>query len=1056
MPVLSNQIAFASSTLLLVSVVHIKPIVAQGSLACLDADPSSLQTDRWQQGNEQFRRGQFAQALVTYQQLLVKCRQLKDRSGETATLLRIGAVYRSLGQYTSALEAVQQGLEIAQVSDRAAEAEALNELGFIYRRLSQYEKSRERHEQALVIAQEVGDRAVAGEAQHHLGAVHTEVGNYEKAFPLYLQALEIRRELGDRRGEGRTLNNLGILHSRQGNYPQALEFYQQALSIRQELEDQAGIGRILSNLGNLYRRLGKYEQAIDSYQQALAILQRIGDHASVSRTLNGLGTVYEHLSQYPFALESYQQALTFAQAIGDRTGESNALDNIGGVYYSRSQYAQALDWYRQALAIKQDIGDQSGEATVLNNLGGVYTSLGQYAEALELLQRARAVRLQIGDRPGEGRLHSYIGIVNELQGKNLQALAHYQQALQIAQDGDRAGESQALELIGGVNTSLGLSAQALKFYEQALMVAQEIGDRAAEIRLLNGIGAVYVHQDRSEQALRFYQQALTIALAIGDRAGEGVTLNNVAVLSEQQPELAIAFYKQSVNVREGIRQDIKTLPQKLQQSYVDTVAQTYRRLADLLLSQGRLLEAQQVLELLKVQELEDYTQERSERQANVVLLPAEEAILTTYGSLITFGQQVAMCEQSQCQQLSQLRDRRDNLARQYRQAVSSLETEIRDRLSHDEGFIAPENLSRISRNITKAQPGTVLIYPLVLEDKLWLLWATQGRILSKREVAVGRQQLGETVLKFRYLLQDPHSKIEQVQGTAQQLYQWLIAPIEEELDRGETQYLVFALDTVTRYIPMGALFDGEQYLIEKYSMSTILSVELTDTEARLPDPQQSSVLAVGVSEAVAGYAPLPYVQTELDALVREGPDDRGIYSGNQFLNSQFDWRTLRDRLQGQQLLHIATHGEFVPGRRDESYLVLGTGERLPIPEIEVLADYLEDVHLVVLSACETALGGPDHDGIEIAGMSYYFLNGGAKTVMASLWKVNDASTSLLMQRFYRNLSQGAITKAQALRQAQLSLLEGEPLNPEEEFTEAEASFVHPYHWSPFILIGNGL
>ncbi len=162
----------------------------------------------------------------------------------------------------------------------------------------------------------------------------------------------------------------------------------------------------------------------------------------------------------------------------------------------------------------------------------------------------------------------------------------------------------------------------------------------------------------------------------------------------------------------------------------------------------------------------------------------------------------------------------------------------------------------------------------------------------------------------------------------------------------------------------------------------------------------------------------------------------------------------------------------MPGRPEESYLLLGDGEKLTIPRIETLQD-LVDTHLVVLSACETALGGSDQDGVEIAGISYYFLNQGAKAVMASLWLVNDASTSQLMQHFYGNLAQGTqqepITKSHALRLAQLSLLQGDPATEsvEERATITPISssgttshdvsnLSHPYYWAPFVLIGNNL
>ena len=212
------------------------------------------------------------------------------------------------------------------------------------------------------------------------------------------------------------------------------------------------------------------------------------------------------------------------------------------------------------------------------------------------------------------------------------------------------------------------------------------------------------------------------------------------------------------------------------------------------------------------------------------------------------------------------------------------------------------------------------------------------------------------------------------------------------------------------------------------------------------------------------------------------------------MGSPTRWTNLEDK----KLLHIATHGEFVPSSQDASFLVLGDGEKLTIEEIQILDDYLDNVHLVVLSACETGVGEAfltdlqQEEGIEINALSFYFLSGGAKTVMASLWRVDDASTSQLMQRFYCTLANEnpSLTKAEALRKAKMSLLNNTPLDCErstadgsfheiidrsswwakvldflsritklkkpEPSTAGGNDFTHPYYWSPFILIGNGL
>jgi CHAT domain-containing protein len=417
------------------------------------------------------------------------------------------------------------------------------------------------------------------------------------------------------------------------------------------------------------------------------------------------------------------------------------------------------------------------------------------------------------------------------------------------------------------------------------------------------------------------------------------------------------------------------------------------------------------------------------------------------------------------------------LVEQFNQDLQKIETEIRANRATDDVFFDPRKLAK-AREIVKAQPGTVMIYPLVLENKLWLLMYSEGDVVKKVEVNVGQQELGETVVKFRKLLESDSSDINEVKKTGKQLYDWLVKPIEPELKANSIKNLVFSLDRVTRYIPMSALFDGKQYLIENYTTYNVLSADLTDMGDKLPtETQNTPVLAMGLSDAVPGFNSLPNVPAELEAIVRtKTKDNPGIYPGMEFLNRAFDFRALRDNLTGHKILHLATHGVFVPGSSDQSFLLLGTGEQLSIPKINALTG-LSNIHLVVLSACETALAGPRQDGVEIASVAYYFMNQGAKAVMASLWLVNDASTSLLMQQFYKNLASGTpqkpMTKAEALRQAQLNLLQGNVTaadapqraivgvipRPGEQTTAGDRNspnFSHPYYWTPFILIGNGL
>jgi CHAT domain-containing protein len=374
--------------------------------------------------------------------------------------------------------------------------------------------------------------------------------------------------------------------------------------------------------------------------------------------------------------------------------------------------------------------------------------------------------------------------------------------------------------------------------------------------------------------------------------------------------------------------------------------------------------------------------------------------------------------------------------------------------------------------IVSAQPNTVLIYPLILKDKIWVLWASKGGITKSIEVPnVGLEKVSSNVLKLRNLLQSPNN-LEELQQTSKQLYDWLIpAELQAELNANKIEHLIFAPDSVTRYIPMGVLFDGKKYLIENYTIATIISADLTNTTARLPNSAKStSILAAGLSQSISGFSPLPNVLTEINAIVRTADNpNSGIYDGIKLLDRTFTRENLRDNLGNHAIAHIATHGKFVSGDADKSFLVLGDGKTLPIPEIEKFRG-LEKLHLVVLSACQTALGGTNGDGTEIAGISYYFLNTGAKAVIASLWEVSDDSTSLLMQQFYNNLAKSTastpITKAEAMRQAQLSLLQKQITAKDsirrgtlavvyEAGAKPTDNYAHPYYWSPFIIIGNG-
>lgn len=865
-------------------------------------------------------------------------------------------------------------------------------------------------------------------------------GQFLEAIRVSRQALELLEPTNSPYQRGILLDLIGQSHSQMGDLVVALNYYELSASAFRQAGAIDRVGRVLNTIGASYNEMGQFDTALDVFQQALPLLQQANDSYEQGNVLNNRGYSYFHLGRYYEALDSYQQALVMRDNVQDFGGRIVTQYNIGNVYTALGQYPLAIDLYRQVLDAVVALGDRSSESTILSNIAYAYTREKRYVEAIERYQQALMIAVEIGDRTLEGKIANNLG--------------------------------EAYRYIGQYE-------QSLTLLERSLQLTRATGDRYFEGRVLDSLGSLKKAQNDIYAALSYYEQALTVSQEIGDSETERLVLHNLGDLwsRQYQTTLAIAFYKQSVNVTEEIRRGLRSLPRDQRESYTETVADTYRQLADLLLQQNRLIEAQQVLELLKVEELREFTGVRATVTAEGVrYTPAEQQVLEAHGSLIAFGRALSACQQARCAELSVLGDRRQALVAEFNELVRSLEAEIRDRKGLDRAFYDPSSLLSRSQAIVKLQPGTVLIYPFVLEDRLWLLWATENTV-GKYDVSVTRQQLGEAAVRLRTLLGSPYSNINELKAVSQELYDWLILPLEAELGRNQIQHLVFALDRVTRYLPVAALYDGEQYLVERYTIASVLSAELTNTEVNPPLlPQISNVLAVGVSQAVAGFEALPYVPAELDALVlQDSGDERGLYPGRSFLDQEFTRPNLRDNVYGQRILHIATHAVFESSNYDASYLLLGTGNRFPIREIQDTLPILNDVELVVLSACQTALGAPGQDGLEIPGIAYYFLNNGAKTVMASLWNVNDASTSVLMQEFYSQLAAGTeqerVSKAEALRRAQLRFLRGEiissgdaergivgirPRVPGNVSESESGDLSHPFYWAPFILIGNGL
>jgi CHAT domain-containing protein len=331
-------------------------------------------------------------------------------------------------------------------------------------------------------------------------------------------------------------------------------------------------------------------------------------------------------------------------------------------------------------------------------------------------------------------------------------------------------------------------------------------------------------------------------------------------------------------------------------------------------------------------------------------------------------------------------------------------------------------------------------------------------VQTAAEYPIKAAELNAKVAALREALQDPRRD---PRPLAQELYKIIVGPVAKDLADAKAETLMWSLDGALRYVPIAALYDGRQYLVERYRNAVFTPASMS----RLKDQPRANWtgLGLGVSKAHGEFPALPAVPEELHGIFRDAPEGAGVgvLAGRVMLDEAFTADTLRAALRQRfPIVHVASHFAFQPGNETDSYLLLGDGTHLSLAQLKSANNLFGGVELLTLSACDTASGGAGADGREVEGFAVLAQRQGAKAVLASLWPVADASTKQLMQQFYqlRN-APTPLPKAEALRQAQLALLHSAATADADGprgvgQKSVGGNYAHPYFWAPFILIGN--
>lgn len=373
-------------------------------------------------------------------------------------------------------------------------------------------------------------------------------------------------------------------------------------------------------------------------------------------------------------------------------------------------------------------------------------------------------------------------------------------------------------------------------------------------------------------------------------------------------------------------------------------------------------------------------------------------------------------------------------------------------------------LGKIARQTGK-KPALVYVVPGSKQLQV-LLVMPQSQLIRRSIPEANGSVLLDVVQKFNQEITDPRKRTKtSYLATSKQLYQWLIAPLEPSLEAQNIDTLIFCLGGGLRTLPLAALNNGQQFLVEKYSIGLIPAFNITNTIYK--DSKNSLVLAMGASK-FTDKTSLPAVPVELSAIFKNfsGVQSPGPWQGKSLLNQRFTVNNLKSQRASQLfgIVHLATHAEFLPGEPSNSYIQFWD-TKLWLNQMRQLQWNNPLVELLVLSACRTALGDKDAE----RGFAGLAVQSGVKSALASLWSVSDEGTLALMVEFYQQLRIAPI-KAEALRQAQIAMLRGEVRLeagklrgstlrggvslPQNLAILENQNFSHPYYWAAFTMIGN--
>lgn len=929
------------------------------------------------------------------------------------------------------------------------QAVTLFSVAMAYAETGEGEKAMHAATRALPLAWASQDPGTKAWALDYLGAVHNRFGDKRKAIAFLQQALTRMRAAADRAGEGDVLNTLGMAHAWTGQPRKAIEYFDAAVLVFESLNNLTMAANLANNMGVTYGDLGEYHRALEHYQRALRLHRQLGNRVGEANTNNNMGTAYSSMADYQKALDSFRTAMEIHGSMGRKWDVAINLHNIAWVHSNLGDRRRARTFYEDALAILRDTRDQLGLSNTLNSLGDLSYEAGDWKKALEYHNEALSLRRSVGTRDGEATSLANVAKVYAGLGQTEKAKESLDQAITLIRATNNQRRLAAtLRQAGSFSRKTRQYEQATGRLNEALEISRAIHDRRNEAETLAELA--HLKLDTGDVP------------AAHQRAGEALALIEFLRRTVASPNLRASFFAMAQEIQEL---DIALL-MRLHAAQPDRGfaaaalgGSEHRRARTLLESLGESAAeirrgADEKL-IARERELEQFISAKAERRTR--LLNQKSAGPEAAEAAKELAGLTAELEAVQ----GRIRVNSPQYAALTQPVPLNL-SEIQQKVLDNETALLEFSLGAEKSFLFAVTASSAEVFHLPPRADIEKAATGVYELLTARNRNGGNESAAARAERIRVADRAYYP-------AAARLSQMLLGQASAMI---ANKRLLIVADGALQYLPFSALPEPSPNHAESAAAppmilnheivtapsASVMAVLRQESAGRKPASKTLAVLADPVfstgdarvdaallpaanRSASADFVRLRFSRVEAEQIARMTPPETTLKALDFDANRE---TALAPDLGQYRIVHFATHSIIDNERPELSGIVLSRLDKTGRPRNGFLRLY--DIYnlrlsaeLVVLSACETALGG-EMKGEGLIGLTRGFLYAGTPRVVATLWNIDDRTTAEMMRQFYEAMLRRGERPAEALRSAQTGLWQ-------------RKGWEAPYYWAGFTIHG---